>query len=611
MLRQCCVQRLKYLPSVRATSSVSVVPLLQHYQEDGSRRRAANVPSSQRYFYEARKQPRPRNGAEPDQLSQRHQMVQLRLGEAQLLASTAGHITNNNEAHPLFYAQTSPREAGLCMALVLALKRLRIRQLTELQGALVPLMLKGKHIIAHAETGTGKSFGIALAIANRILRNQLNYRLHTIVLVPTEELALQYDKWFRHFGGCSSQIVQVAIDSIPLETQLAKLHNIQPHVLVGTPQRIADITRLSPTIVGEKLRRKVDCVVLDEADLVLTTPVQYGRQAITGTNLVDRLFRSRQDEVPAQLVAASATVDGVTAQTLNTWTRNDKAVRLTTSFVEHTIPPTLNFYFFAAQTDYPLHRSLELILRLICRQEAHPRVLLFTDADEVAALSARLNDTVLAHVPEAQRFIASGSKPRRFAAELHSLPTATAAVEDATQRGHDGQARGRRSPSSSSSSERDGTMIRPGQIVLQKGNVYVKNSSTLSMLNEGNLLVGVGAFEMSRGLHVNGITHVILHGECPSSTHFVHCAGRTGRMGAEGDVIVLFPPSSGRTVQQVCQSLELPFVPGKMAAVEQLLGDDDFASSTSLQSLKEGNEKMEADLRRQQLAYFIHDSSTI
>ncbi|KAG5505879.1 hypothetical protein JIQ42_06673 [Leishmania sp. Namibia] len=577
---------LKYIRGVRAEYGGSAAKLLDSYlHQDAGAKHAANLPVSQRYFYVKNMSSNtPRSGAAG--VSQQHRMVQLRLGAAQMLSSSQHTgIGNLNEAHPLYYAQTSPRAAGLTAPLVFALKQLRIHRLTELQGALVPLLLKGKHVVAHSETGTGKSFGIALAIANRIIRDQLNYRLHTVVLVPTEELALQYDKWLRHFGGCTSQVVQAAIDSIPLEAQLAKLHNIQPHVLVGTPQRVADVLRLSPSILGEKLRRKVDCVVLDEADMIIHATVMYGRQQLSGANLVDRLFRHRREEVPAQLVAASATVDGVTAQTLNTWTRNDRTVRLTTSFVEHTIPPTIQFYFFGASRAYSLERCLLLSLQLICKQRPDARILLFTEDERVAEVCTLLTS---AEAAEEIRRVAPGalSPTRALAGALHALPqsappTNTAAPQDGgnpepRRRGPPPALRQRALPGSVTCGGghvyRD---VRAHQVVRQRGDVYVKNSSSLSQLNEGKLVVGVGSFNSSRGLHVNGITHVIIYGACPSAACFVHCAGRTGRMGAEGDVLVLYPQSSGRQVHQVCCSLELPFHPGRMSAVEDLLRSDE------------------------------------
>ncbi|RNF09277.1 putative DEAD-boc ATP-dependent (RNA) helicase [Trypanosoma conorhini] len=553
-MKSCGVWRLKYLRASRVAYGGSVAALLRDYLQQGAETHAANLPASQKYFYTQR-------GQRDAPISQRHQMAQLRLGSAQVLTSTAGNIANHNEAHPLYYSQTSPRAAGLCVSLVVALNKLRIRRLTELQGALIPTLLRGKHVIAHAETGTGKSFGMALACANRIIRQKINYRLHTVIIVPTEELALQYEKWLRHFGGATSQVVQVAIERVPMETQLARLHNIQPHVLVGTPQRIADILRLSPTILGEKLRRKVDCVILDEADIILAAEVRFGRQTISGISLVDRLFRSRPEEVPAQLIAASATVDGRTAQALNTWMRNDKAIRLTTSFVEHTIPQTISFYFFAASPRHPLPSCLELILRLICKQEKHPRVLVFTSLEAVEKVVNFLS-TLQQHCRELREWLQKDSN-RILAAPLQSLGNTTG-----------GQC---------------------GPIVTGLRDVYVKDDSSLEKLNTGKLLVGVGSHELSRGIHVSGITHVILYGECPAAAAFVHCAGRTGRMGAEGHVVVLYPPSSGRTVQQVCHAAELPFVPGRIEQVEDLLGTADFASAEALEELQKANSQKQAD----------------
>ncbi|GET86625.1 dead-boc ATP-dependent (RNA) helicase [Leishmania tarentolae] len=593
-MMQCHSRRrlLKYLPGVRVEYGGSAAKLLDSYlHQDAGAKHAANLPVSQRYFY-MKNRSSSTSSSRVAGVSQQHQMIQLRLGAAQMLSSSQHtSIDNLNEAHPLYYAQTSPRAAGLTAPLVLALKRLRIHRLTELQGALVPLLLKGRHVIAHSETGTGKSFGIALAIANRIIRDQLNYRLHTVVLVPTEELALQYDKWLRHFGGCTSQVVQVAIDSITLEAQLAKLHNIQPHVLVGTPQRIADIVRLSPSILGEKLRRKVDCVVLDEADMIIHATVAYGRQRLSGANLVDRLFRNKREEVPAQLVAASATVDGVTAQTLNTWTRNDRTVRLTTSFVEHTVPPTIQFYFFGASRAYPLERCLLLCLQLICTQQPDARILIFTEDERVADVCTLLTSV---EVEDEMRRIAPDALPptKVFAGALHALPRSLSSTGTTDARNSDNAVAYRRVPFTLETQQTapfsavrgSGNVyedVRAHQVIRQRGDVYVKNNSSLSRLNEGKLVVGVGSFDSSRGLHVNGITHVILYGECPSTACFVHCAGRTGRMGAEGDVLLLYPPSSGRQVQQVCSSLELPFHSSRMSAVEDLLRSGEARNTAS------------------------------
>ncbi|CUG94463.1 ATP-dependent DEAD/DEAH box RNA helicase, putative [Bodo saltans] len=583
---------LRCLQGVKATATKGPEHLVESILTNGN---DSNVPASQRF--RNAKQQQSTGGALMDR------SVQLRIGGAQMLSSTANRIHNHNEAHPLFFSQTSPRQAGLCATLVESLHSLRILQLTELQGALVPLFLKGKHVIAHAETGTGKSFGIALATANRILRETLNHRLHTVILVPTEELALQYDKWLKHFGGCASQVSQPAVDSIPLEAQLAKIHNIQPNVLVGTVQRIADIVQAAPTIIGEKLRRRVDCVILDEADVLLTQPVIINKKRMTGADLVERIYRQHVDEVPAQLIAISATIDGPTAQRLNGWMKNDKAVRITTSFVEHSIPHTINFYFFAASMmstmgkrvaspqkpssvvdaalvqgppRHGVENCLELVLRLIFRQarehantqHKRPRILIFTDAPPADVMSQleMMKSSVLGEWIGVDDGAASPSPPQPSSSRQRHWKACSFA-------GLLHQPADRSNPTK---------QIRSSELVARNKEIYLTNNSNMSLLQSSLLFIGVGSFEMSRGIHVGNVTHVIMYGtkSMPSASNFVHCAGRTGRMGKEGDVICIFPPSQGRHMQVVCNSLEIPFQVSKMSKVEALLAvRDDFMAA--------------------------------
>lgn len=565
---------LRYMQGVKAVPTMRADQLVD--QVLTSNAAIMNTPASRKFFYEDKHSSATSvatsvssEGMEEvgsGSSSTRHRLAQLRLGGAQLLAPTRASINNNNEGHPLYFAQTSPRQAGLCLPLVQALQRLRIHRLTELQGALIPILLKGKHVIAHAETGTGKSFGIALATVNRILRESVNHRLHTLILVPTEELALQYDKWLRHFGGCASQIVQAALDSIPLESQLAKLHNVHPHVLVGTPQRIADINKASPMILGEKLRRKVDCIILDEADLILTAEVMHGRTKITGADLVDRLYRSRHEEVPAQMVATSATIDGATAQRLNSWMRNDKAVRLTTSFSEHTIPETISFYFFAASKLYSLETCLALSLKFIFREHPNPKILIFTSRS-VEDLVDQINKISIAEVEGGESKQGDGkTKPPLLAGSLHEAPDPT----------------------------NPNQILQPKQLVSRNKEIYVRNGTNLAKLNDGSLRIGVGHYDICRGLHVTHVTHVIMYGEAPTTGDFVHCAGRTGRMGREGDVLCLFPPQSGRAMMTICNAVEIPFTMHKMKHIEEMLQIDGFASSAAaVDGEEQGESKLE------------------
>ncbi|CAD2219323.1 hypothetical protein ADEAN_000682800 [Angomonas deanei] len=117
---------------------------------------------------------------------------------------------------------------------------------------------------------------------------------------------------------------------------------------------------------------------------------------------------------------------------------------------------------------------------------------------------------------------------------------------------------------------------------MAKGNAIMArpeaSSSAITQLNSGQLRIGVGPIGLARGLHVRQVTHVLLLLRDPttalSSMDFLHCAGRTGRMSEEGQVLLLYSPARARNVRQLCQALDLPFRPTPLSQVEGLLENE-------------------------------------
>jgi len=94
--------------------------------------------------------------------------------------------------------------------------------------------------------------------------------------------------------------------------------------------------------------------VVDEADLVFVQK--------NGIELVDRLYRRMREEVPAQLILASASMDAHTVKKFNKWTENDNNVlRLSTSHMEHALPENLTFFLYCNPSQSPLHTLRRLI----------------------------------------------------------------------------------------------------------------------------------------------------------------------------------------------------------------------------------------------------------
>ena len=67
------------------------------------------------------------------------------------------------------------------------------RETTPIQEQAIPVILSGRDLIACAQTGTGKTAAFLLPIMNSISEKRPGHT-HTLILVPTRELAIQIDQ---------------------------------------------------------------------------------------------------------------------------------------------------------------------------------------------------------------------------------------------------------------------------------------------------------------------------------------------------------------------------------------------------------------------------------
>ena len=134
--------------------------------------------------------------------------------------------------------------------------------MTEIQAKTLPAILEGKDIIAQGKTGSGKTAAFGLGLLAKL--NVKRFRIQTLILCPTRELADQVSKEIRRLARSVHNIkVLTLYGGVSFGPQIGSLEH-GAHIIVGTPGRIEDHLRKG-TIHFDDL----EMLILDEADRML------------------------------------------------------------------------------------------------------------------------------------------------------------------------------------------------------------------------------------------------------------------------------------------------------------------------------------------------------
>ncbi|MDI3521408.1 MAG: ATP-dependent helicase RhlE [Anaerophaga sp.] len=145
------------------------------------------------------------------------------------------------------------------------LEAMRFDDATPVQEATIPAIMRGKDLIACAQTGTGKTAAYLLPILNRQAVNQTQ-GLNTLVLVPTRELAMQIDQQMEGFGYFLN-VTSIAVyggNDAGLWNRQKNALTTGANIIVATPGRL--IQHLS---MGYVKMDTLEHLILDEADRML------------------------------------------------------------------------------------------------------------------------------------------------------------------------------------------------------------------------------------------------------------------------------------------------------------------------------------------------------
>jgi ATP-dependent RNA helicase RhlB len=357
-------------------------------------------------------------------------------------------------SHDQLFSKLHFNDVDLPDELLAAVDDLGFEYLTRVQEEVLPLSLKGRDIVAQAQTGSGKTAAYLLTVFSRMLRQERQSEIQNpraLIIAPTRELAVQIASDAEKLTMHTSFSTHVVFGGIDYKKQRERFAS-GVDLLIGTPGRLIDYHRQ-----GAYSLRDTEMVVVDECDrlfdmgfaedlrwLLHRLPYTDKRQSMMFTATLSRRvmqlgFREMTD--PAEIVINA---DQLTPETVHQ-----------------------ELYHVAS------HEKLSLLLGLLGR-EGGERIMIFLNTKHAA---------------------------RRL-------------VEDLRRHGY--IARG-----------------------LTGDVMQTKRLKVLDDFRDGKLPILVATDVASRGLHIDGVTHVINYDLPQDAEDYVHRIGRTARVGAEGKAYTL------------------------------------------------------------------------
>lgn len=319
---------------------------------------------------------------------------------------------------------------------------------SHVQLAAIPRLLDQRDVVMQSYTGTGKTLAFLLPILDEL--DESEDVTQAVVVAPTRELAMQISR------ECDRLIVNTKIRNMPLigganpARQVEKLRRSLPHIVVGTPGRLAELAE-----TRELRLRSVNTLVVDEVDQCLVG--EFGEQ-------VHRLLRAVPRKTQKVLVSATGDVDSVrrfAGESLH------RPVLLRVGGILR-IPRHIQHWMCVV----PARMKIEIVRKLIYTNPVPERTIVFVD------------------------------DPRRV--EMVS--------------------------------ERLWQMRVP--VGALRGNAHkMERKEVLDAFRKGKVEVLVSTEVAARGLDVPELTHVINLDLPTDGDHYVHRAGRCGRVRKSGHVV--------------------------------------------------------------------------
>ncbi|MGR5150336.1 DEAD/DEAH box helicase [Photobacterium swingsii] len=154
---------------------------------------------------------------------------------------------------------------GLHESILKAVTELGYISPTPIQEKAIPAILKGRNLIAGAQTGTGKTASFALPLLT-MLDDEVEVRakrIRALILTPTRELAIQVEKNIAQYSKYSQHTSLAMYGGVDYADQKQRLID-GVDILVATPGRLLDMYTQRALHFDA-----LEVLVLDEADRML------------------------------------------------------------------------------------------------------------------------------------------------------------------------------------------------------------------------------------------------------------------------------------------------------------------------------------------------------
>lgn len=140
------------------------------------------------------------------------------------------------------------------------LSEIGIKEPTNVQNEVIPVIESGKSVVFQSETGTGKTYAYLLPLINKIEADEDTVKLRLLICAPTFELASQINLAAKKITDRKTALM---IGGAPLKRQFETLKE-KPQIVIGTAARLVELIRLKKLKVQD-----LYCAVFDECDRLL------------------------------------------------------------------------------------------------------------------------------------------------------------------------------------------------------------------------------------------------------------------------------------------------------------------------------------------------------